>query len=322
MAPALFMNRNPLNTSVYIDGFNLYHRSLRGTPYKWLDFKKLLSKILPPNCNVTCIKYFTANVADLGDPSRPQRQATYIQALEAFIPEIEVVYGQFKSHPLWLPVADRNFPSLSADMYKRGSENQLVFERVIKTEEKGSDVNLAVHILNDAWLNRYDCAVLLSNDSDLAGALSLIRERPSRKKIFWVIPFDAAFLRSKISGKPVRDEDCLWPSTDLKALVHWRKQIGELALQTSQLPNIIPATSIHKPIDWCCGVVAKYPFEMKGLDFDAIFPQLVANGYVTTDGRVCSGFLKVENGFKSSFPDYTKDQFNEIQSILHKFRQS
>lgn len=30
---------------------------------------------------------------------------------------------------------------------------------VVKTEEKGSDVNLAVHLLNDAWLDVYDCAV-------------------------------------------------------------------------------------------------------------------------------------------------------------------
>ena len=29
---------------------------------------------------------------------------------------------------------------------------------VWKTEEKGSDVNLAVHMLNDAWLNKYDVA--------------------------------------------------------------------------------------------------------------------------------------------------------------------
>ena len=39
---------------------------------------------------------------------------------------------------------------------------------IIKTEGKGSDVNLAVHLLNDGWLDAYDCAVVISNDSDLA----------------------------------------------------------------------------------------------------------------------------------------------------------
>ena len=47
--------------------------------------------------------------------------------------------------------------------------------QVIKTEEKGSDVNLAVHLLNDSWLDVYDCAVVVSNDSDIAEAMRLAR---------------------------------------------------------------------------------------------------------------------------------------------------
>jgi len=46
--------------------------------------------------------------------------------------------------------------------------------KIVKTEEKGSDVNLAVHLLNDAWLNLYDCAVVISNDSDLAESCRLV----------------------------------------------------------------------------------------------------------------------------------------------------
>ena len=45
---------------------------------------------------------------------------------------------------------------------------------VFKTEEKGSDVNLAVHLLNDCWLDLYECAVVVSNDSDLAEAMRLV----------------------------------------------------------------------------------------------------------------------------------------------------
>ena len=47
---------------------------------------------------------------------------------------------------------------------------------IYKTEEKGSDVNLALHLLNDAWLNAFDCAVIVSNDSDLAPALKMVKE--------------------------------------------------------------------------------------------------------------------------------------------------
>jgi hypothetical protein len=38
---------------------------------------------------------------------------------------------------------------------------------VWKNEEKGSDVNLAVHLLDDSWRSGFDCAVIVSNDSDL-----------------------------------------------------------------------------------------------------------------------------------------------------------
>ena len=47
------------------------------------------------------------------------------------------------------------------------------FVEVIRTEEKGSDVNLAVHLLNDSWIDKFDCAVVVSNDSDLAESMPL-----------------------------------------------------------------------------------------------------------------------------------------------------
>ena len=44
MAASFF---GPMKTNVYIDGFNLYHRALQATPYKWLDLFKLCEAILP-----------------------------------------------------------------------------------------------------------------------------------------------------------------------------------------------------------------------------------------------------------------------------------
>ncbi len=41
------------------------------------------------------------------------------------------------------------------------------YAKVIKTEEKGSDVNLATHLLTDGFHNDYEIAVIVSNDSDL-----------------------------------------------------------------------------------------------------------------------------------------------------------
>jgi hypothetical protein len=42
--PLLFLGACQVRTSIYIDGFNLYYRALKGTPYKWLDVKKACCK--------------------------------------------------------------------------------------------------------------------------------------------------------------------------------------------------------------------------------------------------------------------------------------
>ena len=47
---------------------------------------------------------------------------------------------------------------------------------VDKTEEKGSDVNLASHLLRDAFLKQFEVAVLISNDSDLAEPVRIVAQ--------------------------------------------------------------------------------------------------------------------------------------------------
>jgi uncharacterized LabA/DUF88 family protein len=46
---------------------------------------------------------------------------------------------------------------------------------IIEREEKGSDVNLASYLLLDAFNREYDLAVVVSNDSDLAEPIRLVR---------------------------------------------------------------------------------------------------------------------------------------------------
>jgi hypothetical protein len=50
------------------------------------------------------------------------------------------------------------------------------YVRVIKTEEKGSDVNLATHLLHDAHRGKFEVAVIVSNDSDLLEPIKIVRE--------------------------------------------------------------------------------------------------------------------------------------------------
>lgn len=58
--------------------------------------------------------------------------------------------------------------------------------RVFKTVEKRTDVNIAVHMLNDAWENKYDTAVVVSNDSDLIGSIELVKNQQKREVILMI----------------------------------------------------------------------------------------------------------------------------------------
>ncbi len=150
-----------MRANVYVDGFNLYYGCLRKTPYRWLDLSKLCNFLLPKSATLNEIKCFTALVS--ARPHNPQqdiRQQTYIRALQT-IPNLSVILGQFLSHPIRMHLA-----------HPPATGSQSV--EVIKTEEKGSDVNLATEILIDGFLKRYDMAILVSNDSDLFAPINAV----------------------------------------------------------------------------------------------------------------------------------------------------
>jgi len=151
-----------MKTIVYVDGFNLYYGAVKKTPYKWLDISKLCKFLLPKN-QIIKIKYFTALVtARPSDPDQPNRQMLYLRALRT-IPSLEIIYGHFLEHEIMMPVAN---PIPGNPKYVR----------VIKTEEKGSDVNIAAHLINDGHNNRYQVAVIISNDSDLVEPVKIVRQ--------------------------------------------------------------------------------------------------------------------------------------------------
>jgi uncharacterized LabA/DUF88 family protein len=157
-----------VRTRVYVDGYNLFYACLKGTRYKWLDVHALVRNQLPKN-KVDKLRYFTARVsARPHDPDQPQRQQTYLRAL-ATVPEVEVHFGQFLTHEISMPDA----AAWSAGRYKP--------VRVMKTEEKGSDVNIATHLLIDAFDDTFDVAVIISNDSDLKEPMRLVRARFGKK---------------------------------------------------------------------------------------------------------------------------------------------
>ena len=46
----------------------------------------------------------------------------------------------------------------------------------MRREEKGADVSLASNLIHDAHRGLFDRAVIISNDSDLAEALRIVKE--------------------------------------------------------------------------------------------------------------------------------------------------
>ena len=134
-----------MKTNIYIDGFNLYYGCVKDTSFKWLDLLKLSQTLLPKD-EILSIKYFTALVKPRSnDPEKPSRQRTYLRVLKT-IPNLEIIYGSFLTSEVRMPIS----PIGSG------------YTKVIKTEEKGSDVNLATHLLIDSFRNTYELAVVVS----------------------------------------------------------------------------------------------------------------------------------------------------------------
>jgi len=151
-------------TNVYIDGFNLYYGCLKGTPYRWLDLGTFARRLLPTTHKIHRIRYYSARVSALPhDPDAPRRQQVYLRAL-ATLPNLSIAFGHFLSSTVMMPLASP--PA-------KGPK----FMRVIKTEEKGSDVNLASHLLVDAFTRDCEAAFIISNDSDLLEPIRIARRQ-------------------------------------------------------------------------------------------------------------------------------------------------
>ena len=214
-----------MSTNVYIDGFNLYYGSLRKTPFKWLDISKLCSSLLP-NCQISKIRYFTARVrASSHDPQAPVRQDIYLRALST-IPNLTIHKGHFAPRPSLFP----QFPLA----YINPKRPPLVVQ-VLRTEEKGTDVNLATYLLIDCFNNDFDEAVVISNDSDLALPIEQVVNQ-FNKSVGVINPHP----KSKISGKLIQ-----------VASFHIRT-INKAVLAACQFPDTLTDSKgmFSKPISW------------------------------------------------------------------------
>lgn len=154
-----------MGANVYVDGFNLYFCAVKYTPYKWLNLLALCNTLFP-TIKIKKIKYFSAKVIALPhDRSAQTRQDTYWRALRT-IPDLEIIEGSFVSWPKLLP----QYPFA----YVNGVNNAPNMVQVKRSEEKGSDVNLAAYLVYDNCIEEVDESIVLSNDSDLTNAIELV----------------------------------------------------------------------------------------------------------------------------------------------------
>jgi uncharacterized LabA/DUF88 family protein len=174
-----------MRTIVYIDGFNLYYRMLKARPAdKWLNPLLLAQAVLQPTHTITRVNYYIARVsAKAHDPLAPARQATYLSAL-ATVPQLAVHEGSFMISEPWMPLAAP--PQAKPNGYHWRMPPPTVV-KVVKSEEKGSDVNLGAHLVRDAFTNAFDVGVVLTNDSDLVEPIRIATVE-ANKRVGLLVP--------------------------------------------------------------------------------------------------------------------------------------
>jgi hypothetical protein len=163
-----------MRTNVYIDGFNLYYRLLKESPqFKWLDLKALATVLLQPQNRIQTIRYYTARISGRFDQSAPARQQVYLDALQS-IPEITIHLGSFLVTKPWAGLVHP--PQMRGGTVPQFHPPYPVVAKVWKTEEKGSDVNLASHLIRDAYQGSFEVAAVLSNDTDLVEPIRIVTQ--------------------------------------------------------------------------------------------------------------------------------------------------
>lgn len=188
----------------YIDGFNLYFglKSKGWRRYYWLDLRSLVLNLLKPTQRLVELKYFTARISSSTRHAEKQkRQNTYLEAVET-MQDTRIYYGHYLQK--------------SQTCFRCGATWD-------SHEEKMTDVNIAVEMLNDASDDLLNTALLISADSDLTAPVEAIRNRFPDKRVVLACP-------------PNRQ------SKRLESSANGCFRIGRKKIQDSQFPD-----EVHKP---------------------------------------------------------------------------
>ena len=189
----------------YIDGYNFYYglRDARLRSSRWLDFSAMCRALLKDGQQLDLVRYFTTRVRN--NAAAAKRQSTFIDALIAR-GGIEIDFGHFIS---------KNRQCKSCD------------HKWQQSEEKKTDVNIAVRLLEDAYDDRFDTAIVISGDSDLVPAIKAVRARFPCKRLV-------------VASPPER------VSEELRGAANTAITIYERTIRANRLPNpVVTSTGIQ-----------------------------------------------------------------------------
>lgn len=228
-----------MRTLVYIDGLNLYYGCLKPNPdCRWLNveaFVRYMCNEVNPASDVIGVKYFNAPVlASLSSRGNVSMRSldNYMRALKHHCDNVEVIEGKHfkKSRKCYL------------------NQNPIDFDNtydVIIPEEKQTDVNIAIHMLADATDGLCQQQVLVSNDSDYATLIKMLKERHPKiiqGVIAPLLPIEKDNVRSRE------------PSKDVLKHTDWsRYPIEKSIFEECQLPEKVQNhknKTIFKPTHW------------------------------------------------------------------------
>lgn len=150
----------------YFDGFNFYNglkEKAQANPdwkkFYWIDFVAFCSQFFP-DASLEAVKYFTAPPSNNGQRGR---QAALFAANSIRNPEkFLVVKGNYQNKTIECKKCKESFEH---------------------PEEKRTDVNIAVHMMLDCFLDKADTLILISADSDQVPAVQAIKEQFPNKTV-------------------------------------------------------------------------------------------------------------------------------------------
>lgn len=155
----------------FVDGFNLYHSLVQldqhgnqpYAKYRWLDYWSLVQCFVGSHDTLEAVYYFTAYVE--WDKAKKRRHLDFVSVQRDR--GVTVVLGKFRLVQRTCRICKQIF-----DTY----------------EEKRTDVNIAITMLQLAFANAYDKAILISADSDLIPAIEAVKSIRPSIKITVVVP--------------------------------------------------------------------------------------------------------------------------------------